>query len=90
MRYNYRRVDGIDYTTTLATQSEQGKDFVRNSADMLNLLIRKYTSGGQAAASKMRTEPYLYMPVYQSEMDVNPNLKQNPVYSSGKDYVKNY
>lgn len=90
LRYNYRHVSGVDYTTTLAKQSAEGRDFVKNSTDMLNLLIRKYTSGGQAAASKMRTEPYLYMPVYQSEMDVNPNLQQNPAFSSSKDYVKNY
>lgn len=90
MRYNYRHVEGVDYTTTLAQQKKEGREFVKNSADMLNLVVRKYTSGGQAAASKMRTEPYLYMPVAQSEMDVNPNLKQNPAYSSSDDYTKNY
>lgn len=90
MRYNYRHVSGVDYRTTLAEQKAQGKTFVRNSTDMLNLLVRKYTSGGQAAASKMRTEPYLYMPILQSEMDVNRNLKQNPVYSEANDYKKNY
>lgn len=90
MRFNYRRVTGVDYTTTLATQAEEGREFVRNNADMLNLVVRKYTSGGQAAASKMRTEPYLYMPVLQREMDVNSVLKQNPAYSSNEDYTKNY
>lgn len=57
---------------------------------MLNLVVRKYTSGAQAAAAKMRTEPYLYMPVIQSEIDVNSNLRQNPAYSSNDEYEKNY
>lgn len=90
MRYNYRNVEGINYSTTLAQQEAEGRSFVRNSTDMLNLLVRKYTSGARAAASKMRTEPYLYMPVIQREIDVNPNLKQNPAYSSSDDYIKNY
>lgn len=90
MRYNYRHVEGVDYKTTLAQQEEEGRDFVRNSRDMLNLMVRKYSSGAQAAASKMRTEPYLYMPVAQSEKDANPQLRQNPAYSSSDDYIKNY
>lgn len=90
LRYNYRHVAGVDYTTTLYRQEAEGRARVRNSQDMLNLVVRKYASGGQAAASKMRTEPQLYMPVYQSEMEVNPNLRQNPAYGSGKDYTKNY
>lgn len=90
VRYNYRHVEGVDYTTTLAQQGDAGRDFVRNSRDMLNLVVRKYSSGAQAAASKMRTEPYLYMPVAQSEKDVNPQLRQNPAYSSSDDYTKNY
>ena len=90
MRYNYRHVNGVDYNTTLYQQKAQGKAFVRNNTDMLNLVVRKYTSGAQAAASKMRTEPYLYMPVYQNEMNVNSNLRQNPAYSEANDYKKNY
>ena len=90
LRYNFRHVEGIDYTTTLASQEERGKNFVRNDANMLNLATRKYTSGAAAAASKMRTEPYLYMPINQSDIDVNPNLRQNPVYSDADEYKKNY
>ena len=90
LRYNFRHVEGIDYTTTLASQEEKGKNFVRNDANMLNLVTRKYTSGAAAAASKMRTEPYLYMPINQSDIDVNPNLRQNPVYSDADEYKKNY
>lgn len=90
MRYNYRHVEGIDYSTTLYDQEQQGKNFVNNYTNMLNLVVRKYTSGAQAAAAKMRTEPYLYMPVIQSEIDVNSNLRQNPAYSSNDEYEKNY
>ena len=90
MRYNYRHVEGIDYSTTLYNQEQQGKNFVNNYTNMLNLVVRKYTSGAQAAAAKMRTEPYLYMPVIQSEIDVNSNLRQNPAYSSNDEYEKNY
>ena len=90
LRYNFRHVEGVDYTTTLADQNEKGKTFVRNDVNMLNLATRKYTSGAAAAASKMRTEPYLYMPINQVDIDVNPNLRQNPVYSDADEYKKNY
>ncbi|MBO4316149.1 MAG: RagB/SusD family nutrient uptake outer membrane protein [Prevotella sp.] len=90
LRYNFRHVEGVDYTTILAAQEEAGKTFVRNDANMLNWATRKYTSGAAAAASKMRTEPYLYMPINQSDIDVNPLLRQNPAYSDADEYKKNY
>ena len=34
--------------------------------------------------SKIRDERYLYMPINQDEMDLNPNLVQNPAYRSSK------
>lgn len=89
LRYNYRHVDGVDYSTTLAEQYENGATFVSNYSDMLQLMTRKYSSGASSVQAKMRTEPYLYMPVYESQIEVNPNLKQNPVYSSGDTYEKN-
>lgn len=88
LRYNYRQMEGVDYTTTLAQQNEEGRAFVSNSKSMLDLLVRKYSSGGSAVAAKMSTEPYLYMPVLEGQMKVNPNLKQNPVYSSANQYEK--
>lgn len=87
MRYNYRHVEGVDYNTILAEQGEDG--YVKVYGEMLNLLIRKYTSGGNAIAAKLRTEPWLYMPVIQSQIDVNPNLKQNPVYRKSGEFEKN-
>ena len=90
MRYNFRHVEGIDYGKTLYQQQEEGKEFTRNDATFLNLVTRKYTSGAAAAASKMRTEPYLYMPVNQGDIDVNMNLRQNPAYRNDSEYEKNY
>lgn len=90
MRYNFRKVEGIDYTTILAEQSKAGKNFVLNSQDMLNLVVRKYSSGGSARAAKMRTEPYLYMPIPRRDIEMCKEfLQQNPVYSDGKSYEKN-
>lgn len=90
VRYNYRHVEGVDYGTTLYEQQQDGKEFVRNTTEFLNLVTRKYSSGGAAAASKMRYEPHLYMPVCQSDIDVNDKLRQNPVYKADDEYEKNY
>lgn len=78
MRYNYRHLpDGAkaDLTKTFA---EMGTSFVTNSEEMLNLATTKYPTS--AMKSKMPTEPYLYWPIYTSEMDNNTNLIQNPVW----------
>lgn len=90
MRYNYRQIEPADYGKTLYQLNEEGKEFARNSTAFLNLVTRKYTSGANAAAAKMRTEPYLYMPINQSDIDVNANLRQNPVYKADDEYKKNY
>lgn len=87
LRYNYRHVEGVDYSTTLAEQNENGVTFVENTEEMRKLMARKLSSS--SLPSKMRTEPYLYMPVLQDQIEVNPNLKQNPVYSSSDVYEKN-
>lgn len=87
LRYNYRHTTGVDYGTILA---QQGGNFAKNYDAMLNLVGRKYVSGeGAAVKAKMPTEPYLYMPISQSEKDVNPALMQNPVYSEGNTMEKN-
>ena len=57
---------------------------------MLNLIARKYETGGNAVKSKMQTEPYLYMPILKKQVEVNPALIQNPVYSDGATTEKNY
>ena len=86
LRYNYRHVTGVNYNVILAHQGT----YVKNYDEMLNLIARKYTSGGgKGVTAKMSTEPYLYMPIIESEMEVNSALEQNPVYSDGGTIEKN-
>lgn len=87
LRFNYRHTEDVNYDVILAQQGA----FAKNYENMLKLISRKYTSGGGSGViAKMPTEPYLYMPIAQSEMSVNPMLKQNPVYSDGGTMEKNY
>lgn len=90
MRYGYRKMENVDYTTTLASQNEQGKTMPNVSREMMSLMTRKYTAGGASVSAKMRTEPYLYMPIIESEMKANDLLRQNPAYSSSDQWEKNY
>lgn len=88
LRYNYRHMTGVNYDVILG---RQGGGFAKNYPEMLKLIARKYTSGGgSGVTSKMPTEPYLYMPILMSEMEVNPELVQNPVYTDGETMDKNY
>ena len=78
LRYNYRHATGVNYSTILGMQ---GGAYARNYDVMLSLIARKYNDGsGNAVSAKMQTEPYLYMPIQQSEVEVNSALIQNPVY----------
>lgn len=90
LRYNYRHVEGVDYTTTLADQEERGVAFVTNYTEMLNLMKRKLSGMGDAVANKMSTEPRLYLPVSETDVKICPVLKQMPTYSSDKNYSKDY
>lgn len=88
LRYNYRHTTGVNYDLILA---QQGGIFAPNYEGMLKLIARKYTSGGgSGVTSKMPTEPYLYMPLSYDEVNVNPLLYQNPVYTDGATTEKNY
>lgn len=88
LRYNYRHTTGVNYNVILGAQ---GGAFAQNYDEMLKLIARKYTSGGgTGVTAKMPTEPYLYMPIIQSEIEVNPALVQNPVYTDGGTTEKNY
>lgn len=89
MRYNYRHITASDYSKTFYQLEQEGVDFPRNYDAMLNLVTRKYTSGGSAIAAKMRYETMLYMPINNSDITVNYNLHQNPAYSDEDEYVKN-
>ena len=57
---------------------------------MLDMIIRKYKAGeGDAVSYKMDSEPYLYWPIYESELKVNNLLNQNPVWIQEKSTEKN-
>jgi len=57
---------------------------------MLTMIIRKYSGeGGDAVSYKMKSEPYLYWPILESETKVNSLLNQNPVFIQEKSTSKN-
>lgn len=89
MRFNYRHVEGIDYSTILAEQGTEASTFVKNHGAMLDIMARKYTEGADARKAKMRTEPYLYMPIPRSDTEICDWLMQNPAYSDNDSYTKN-
>lgn len=88
MRYNYRHVDA-DITTILADQGTEAKSMLTNYSNMMTLMTRGMSSGITTAKAKMPTEPYLYFPIYEDELEVNTLLKQNPAYEADDTYVKN-
>lgn len=80
MRYNYRHTaEKADLTKKLS------ESYVMNSDEFFELALRKYPVPA-AMRSKMRDERYLYMPINQDEVELNPNLVQNPVYKSSAKY----
>ena len=89
LRFNYRHVEGIDYSTILAEQGTEATTFVKNHGAMLDIMARKYTEGADARKAKMRTEPYLYMPIPRSDTEICDWLVQNPAYSDNDSYTKN-
>ena len=50
---------------------------------------RKLGGKGDAVASKMATEPRLYLPVPQADLKVSNTLKQMPTYSMDESMSKN-
>ena len=90
LRYNFRNTTTpVDYKTTLAEQASRGVSFVNNYDPMLDLMKRKFSSGGDAVKAKMRTEPKLYMPIPEADIKICPQLQQNPAYNSSSNYGKN-
>ena len=80
MRYNYRHTTNKADLTKMLSES-----YVANSDAFLELALRKYAVPS-AMKAKIRDERYLYMPINQDEIEINPNLKQNPVYKSSSKY----
>lgn len=86
MRYCYRGMEGVDINLTMNDQP--AAPTLRKQ--MADFIIRKYKAGeGDAVSYKMDSEPYLYWPVYESELKVNNLLKQNPVWIQEKSTSKN-
>ena len=87
LRYNYRQnaKQGLstNYDVILADQAE----YLPNNIDMMTLMTRSL-SEPRAVTTKITTEPFLYMPVYENEMNLNSALKQNPVYSSDDQFKR--
>ncbi len=80
MRYNYR------HTATKADLKKKlFEGYVANSDEFLELALRKYAVPS-AMKAKIRDERYLYMPINQDEVELNPSLVQNPVYKSSSKY----
>ena len=90
LRYNYRHIDNVDYSTILAVQKDNGKAMPATYQPMLDLMKRKLGAKGNAVAAKMNTEGRLYLPIALTELKVSPLLRQNPEYKSSDDYSKNY
>lgn len=89
VRYNYRHMEKIaDINKTMSQLAEEGYSFGNNYDDMLSLMARKSSSNSSALTAKMKTEPYLYMPVLNSQIKANPQLKQNPAYDTSDESVK--
>lgn len=89
VRYNYRHVSGVDATKTMSEivgNATIDAYPVENYSAMLDYMVRK---GNASARYKISREPMLYFPVYLSEMQANPNLRQNPAYSNNDIYNRN-
>jgi malate synthase len=87
MRYCYRHMQGVDTRQKLADQAAWPELY----QPMLEMVVRKYGSGGEgdAVSYKMKSEPYLYWPLQESETKVNRLLNQNPVFIQEKSTSKN-
>lgn len=87
MRYNYRHINGVNYS---ATMFEQNGALVANSKEMLTLMTRSRGNEASGVQAKMANESYLYMPVPNSDIIVCPLLHQNPAYKDSNEYEKTY
>ena len=87
MRFSYRHMQGVNINQTLADTNQWSELYPQ----MLKFIIRKYGEGGEgdAVSYKLKSEPYLYWPILESETKVNRLLKQNPVYVQEKSTSKN-
>ena len=92
LRFCYRGMKDVDVNKTMAEISSAPVLAPANVSrkKMTDFIIRKYVSGeGDVISYKMKTEPYLYWPIQESEVKVNRLLNQNPVWIQEKSTSKN-
>jgi hypothetical protein len=90
LRYHYRHVDGTQYDKTMAQITQEGGSFPNIYTDMKVLMTQAMGNAKSGIQAKMKTEPYLYMPIPQTDVNVSSVLVQNPVWSSSNEYEKSY
>lgn len=92
LRYNYRHINGVDYSRTYAEQMDADANFkpVGNYAEMLSVMTRSRGTDAPAIVAKMQNEAYLYLPVPNRDIIVCPLLRQNPAYKNTSEYEKSY
>ncbi|OPZ98139.1 MAG: SusD family protein [Bacteroidetes bacterium ADurb.Bin416] len=54
-----------------------------NNNRLVNYAVNKYVDNQSAMRKKLNAPMALYFPYGESELKVNPNLKQNPAYETG-------
>lgn len=86
VRFAYRHMTGVNSKALLADQQSWPAIYSK----MTDLVKRKYESGGDAVSYKLKSEPFFYWPIQESQIKVSQGaLKQNPVYKQEETVVKN-
>ena len=85
MRFGYRHMEGVDINTLMADRT----DWPTLYKPMVSLAARGYSTGADIFNLKMKSEPYLYWPIFDEETKVNLLLKQNPVFVTVKESQRN-
>lgn len=60
-----------------------------NTNKFVRALSPKFGEGGSAIAIKMKQMDFMYMPILKTQMQVNPNLKQNSAYLDEEEILNN-
>lgn len=86
LRYNYRHMTGVSYSTLMADQGLEA--LPANYAEMLNIATRSRGTQKAGLIAKMRNEAYLYLPIPNSDQILATGLKQNPAYGSTNEFER--
>ncbi len=60
-----------------------------NNEHFVQAIQNKFAEASKAVLIKMSMPDFVYMPIHEHQLDVNPMLKQNPAYVREDDFVKN-